>query len=276
MTPHRAYRNLRRALFGLAAVPIVAGAAGLLFGSNAIPLAGEPTASVAPNPRIRGSLRTAEAPRASSRSSRPSAGLRPRRSRPHRSRDARPVRWTASLSSRSVEREAAGHTTGTDSCSRHTRVGRRGGHEQRRARSPSVISARPAASPYVGPLVPGAACSRWGRTEVSCPDNAFSYVKNRSLSELLAAREVRHLRTEPYRPQTNGKVERFHQTMGRECGSEGSHASAGRSVAAQQKQARDAPQSCPCRLRSRGHLGHPSGGQRPGQRLARGKSVAGL
>ncbi len=27
---------------------------------------------------------------------------------------------------------------------------------------------------------------------------------------------ISHLRTRPYRPQTNGKIERFHQTMGRE------------------------------------------------------------
>ncbi len=47
-------------------------------------------------------------------------------------------------------------------------------------------------------------------------DNAFSYVKNRSLRELLARHGIRHLTTEPYRPRTNGKVERFHQTMGRE------------------------------------------------------------
>jgi transposase InsO family protein len=47
-------------------------------------------------------------------------------------------------------------------------------------------------------------------------DNAFAYVKNRSLRELLAAREIKHLRTQAYRPQTNGKVERFHQTMARE------------------------------------------------------------
>ena len=43
-------------------------------------------------------------------------------------------------------------------------------------------------------------------------DNAFAYVKNRSLRELLARRGIRHLTTEPYRPRTNGKVERFHQT----------------------------------------------------------------
>jgi transposase InsO family protein len=47
-------------------------------------------------------------------------------------------------------------------------------------------------------------------------DNAFSYVKNRSLRELLAHNGIRHLTTEPYRPRTNGKVERFHQTMSRE------------------------------------------------------------
>jgi transposase InsO family protein len=47
-------------------------------------------------------------------------------------------------------------------------------------------------------------------------DNGFSYVKNRTLRELLARRAIRHLTTEPYRPRTNGKVERFHQTMARE------------------------------------------------------------
>jgi transposase InsO family protein len=47
-------------------------------------------------------------------------------------------------------------------------------------------------------------------------DNGFAYVKNRSLHELLASRGIRHLTTQPYRPRTNGKVERFHQTMARE------------------------------------------------------------
>jgi transposase InsO family protein len=47
-------------------------------------------------------------------------------------------------------------------------------------------------------------------------DNAFSYVHNRSLRELLARHRIRHLTTQPYRPRTNGKVERFHQTMARE------------------------------------------------------------
>lgn len=49
-------------------------------------------------------------------------------------------------------------------------------------------------------------------------DNAFSYTQNTSLAALLADNQIRHLTTRPYRPQTNGKVERFHQTMAREWG----------------------------------------------------------
>jgi transposase len=37
-------------------------------------------------------------------------------------------------------------------------------------------------------------------------DNAFTYVNNRSLRELLARCGIKHMRTEPYRPRTNGKV----------------------------------------------------------------------
>jgi transposase InsO family protein len=47
-------------------------------------------------------------------------------------------------------------------------------------------------------------------------DNAWSYTLNRSLRELLARRGIRHLTTPKRRPQPNGKVERFHQTMARE------------------------------------------------------------
>ena len=47
-------------------------------------------------------------------------------------------------------------------------------------------------------------------------DNAWSYTRNRSLRELLAAHEIEHIRTPKRRPQPNGKVERFHQTMARE------------------------------------------------------------
>ena len=44
-------------------------------------------------------------------------------------------------------------------------------------------------------------------------DNGWSYVKSRDLRRLLARHQIRHLTTQPYRPRTNGKVERFHQTM---------------------------------------------------------------
>jgi transposase InsO family protein len=47
-------------------------------------------------------------------------------------------------------------------------------------------------------------------------DNHWSYTLNRSLRELLAERSIHHLATRPRRPRTNGKVERFHQTMARE------------------------------------------------------------
>jgi transposase InsO family protein len=47
-------------------------------------------------------------------------------------------------------------------------------------------------------------------------DNAWIYVKSRDVQHVLARHEIRHLTTEPYRPRTNGKVERFHQTMARE------------------------------------------------------------
>ena len=36
-------------------------------------------------------------------------------------------------------------------------------------------------------------------------DNAWTYTHNRSLRELLAAHAIRHLTTQPYRPQTNGR-----------------------------------------------------------------------
>jgi transposase InsO family protein len=47
-------------------------------------------------------------------------------------------------------------------------------------------------------------------------DNAWCYTHSRELAELLRSRSIRHLTTQPRRPQTNGKVERFQQTMARE------------------------------------------------------------
>ena len=49
-------------------------------------------------------------------------------------------------------------------------------------------------------------------------DNHLSYARNRSLRELLGRRGIRHLFIEIRRPQTNGKVERYQQTLKREWG----------------------------------------------------------
>ena len=53
-------------------------------------------------------------------------------------------------------------------------------------------------------------------TERLMTDNAFSYTQNRSFKQLLWRRAIRHIRIRPYTPRTNGKVERFHQTLMRE------------------------------------------------------------
>jgi transposase InsO family protein len=47
-------------------------------------------------------------------------------------------------------------------------------------------------------------------------DNAWAYARSRAMRELLSQHGIHHLTTKPYRPRTNGKVERFHQTMARE------------------------------------------------------------
>jgi transposase InsO family protein len=47
-------------------------------------------------------------------------------------------------------------------------------------------------------------------------DNAFAYIRNKTLRALLRARAIDHLRTRPYTPRTNGKVERYQQTLQRE------------------------------------------------------------
>ena len=41
-------------------------------------------------------------------------------------------------------------------------------------------------------------------------DNAWAYTKSEDFRKLLAEHGIKHLRTKPYRPQTNGKIERFH------------------------------------------------------------------
>ncbi len=47
-------------------------------------------------------------------------------------------------------------------------------------------------------------------------DNAWAYVKNKSLREFLTARDIQHRRIPPRTPKRNGKVERYQQTLARE------------------------------------------------------------
>ncbi len=47
---------------------------------------------------------------------------------------------------------------------------------------------------------------------VSWPDNGAAY-RSRSHAEACSRLGLRHLRTRPYRPRTNGKAERFIQTL---------------------------------------------------------------
>ena len=47
-------------------------------------------------------------------------------------------------------------------------------------------------------------------------DNAWIYIHNRSLRELLADRGIQHRRIPPRTPKRNGKVERYQQTLARE------------------------------------------------------------
>ena len=49
-------------------------------------------------------------------------------------------------------------------------------------------------------------------------DNAFVYRRNRSLRELLRTHGIEHRFIRPRRPQSNGKVERYQQTLKREWG----------------------------------------------------------
>jgi len=75
-------------------------------------------------------------------------------------------------------------------------------------------AACPTCSPTSAPF-PGAPSSRRGRPELSYLDNGSAYI---STAHALACRSlgIRHIRTRPRRPQTNGKAERFIRTMLRE------------------------------------------------------------
>jgi transposase InsO family protein len=43
-------------------------------------------------------------------------------------------------------------------------------------------------------------------------DNGSNF-RSRVFADLLGEQAIKHRRTQPYRPQTNGKVERFNRTM---------------------------------------------------------------
>jgi transposase InsO family protein len=49
-------------------------------------------------------------------------------------------------------------------------------------------------------------------------DNAWCYVRNRSLADLLTSRSIAHRTIPPRTPKRNGKVERYQQTLKREWG----------------------------------------------------------
>jgi transposase InsO family protein len=54
-------------------------------------------------------------------------------------------------------------------------------------------------------------------------DNARNYVTSRLFQEALGV--IRHVRIRPYRPQTNGKAERFNRTLADEWAYERAYAS---------------------------------------------------
>jgi transposase InsO family protein len=54
------------------------------------------------------------------------------------------------------------------------------------------------------------------RVERVMTDNAMTYTRSRQLASTFAELGIRHLRTRPRRPQTNGKAERFIGTLQRE------------------------------------------------------------
>jgi transposase InsO family protein len=57
----------------------------------------------------------------------------------------------------------------------------------------------------------------WGITPKRLmSDNAWAYTRNRSLAMLLADHDITHILIPPRRPQANGKVERYQQTLKRE------------------------------------------------------------
>jgi hypothetical protein len=74
-----------------------------------------------------------------------------------------------------------------------------------------LVAACPTASPNYAPC-PGSSMLTAGPDRFSCPDNGACYVSDAHRAALHEL-GLRHLRIRPGRPRTNGKAERFIQTL---------------------------------------------------------------
>src|SRR4051794_9257075 len=117
-------------------------------------------------------------------------------------------------------REAGGQATQTDTCSRHTRASRRGGHEQRRAHGPSVTSGLPyQCFPEISPgpgklMLPGA--SDGSRAAVSSPDNGSAFTA-RASKLVLSGLEIAHRRGGYRDPESQAFIESWFSKLKERC-----------------------------------------------------------
>ena len=111
--------------------------------------------------------------------------------------------------SSTTTREASGQATKTDTCSQHTRAGRRGGHEQRRAHSPQCRRPAPPRFPGVAP-VPGQPILPKTPDDpiarVSSPDNGSAFTARRFRAKL-AELGIRHRRGGYRDPESQAFIE---------------------------------------------------------------------
>jgi len=119
-----------------------------------------------------------------------------------------------------IEREGGGRATQTDTCSQHTRAGRRGGHEQRRARSPSVTSGLPYTHFPEQPLGPGAPIlprpPDGSATAVSSPDNGTAFT-SRAFRTRLHELEITHRRGGYRDPESHAFSESWFSKLKERC-----------------------------------------------------------
>ena len=119
-----------------------------------------------------------------------------------------------------IEREGGGRATQTDTCSQHTRAGRRGGHEQRRARSPSVTSGLPYTHfPGTAPG-PGSAIlpkpPDGSAPAVSSPDNGSAFTA-RAFKAVLAGLGIAHRRGGYRDPESQAFIESWFGKLKERC-----------------------------------------------------------